>query len=200
MPAEEKKNNSSTKRNLQLAQLLGCFVCCLLPGAIIWGVANSQVKDLESVAATVVATTYCGYSDKGGIEHNSGKRDQYNITFRFDLVSNGTTVNATTDDCTGSVPSVGTVETIFYDPEDPSDILQNSTFLIYQGVGIGLTAWGLLCSLGLVTTVLWKNRHESKHYSGIAPGSDPVLLQSHQAAGQTRTGHFAGSGAGVVTI
>ncbi|CAJ1960203.1 unnamed protein product [Cylindrotheca closterium] len=202
MPVEEKESNRASIKRKQLAKLLCCLICCLVPGAIIWGVANLQVQDLEYAKGTVVATTYCGYSVKKGVDYNNGKRDHYNITFRFELVSNGTTVNATTEDCTGSVPSLGTVETILYDPEDPTDIVQNSTFQTYQAVGIGLAALGLVCSLVLVTTVLLENRHAggtSKHYSGTAPGSDPIVLQSHRAQGnRTATGYYTASGAGVV--
>lgn len=169
--------------------LVCCFLCCLVPGAIILGAAHLTVKGLEPVDATVVDTMDCGF--KASDRADGVWRQQYRIIFSYVLPSNGTVINATTDTCAGSPPPIGSVESIWYDPDDPKDILQDARFEGYQAAGIGLISFALVCILVLVAV----SCRRSKQFAGTAPGSDPILLQVTQVQATPDIGYAS---AGIV--
>ncbi|KAL3941647.1 MAG: hypothetical protein SGBAC_004021 [Bacillariaceae sp.] len=183
---EKERNENKAFQRKQQRQLFCCCLFCLLPGAIVWGAAHLQVKGMETVEALVVATTYC-FGNKGSALR---QKDQYNITFTFEL-GNGTTVNATTDVCTEDNPTVGSEETVFYDPDDPSDILQDSRFKAYQGTGIGLIA---TCLLFFACAFVAISKHTEAKTPGTAPGADPLVLQSNFGGGRNAGIGYASAG------
>lgn len=148
---------------VSLGTLLCCLCCCAVPGAIALGVANYVFEEWPVVDAILIDKTECDddvYSNTNNYDNNNNNNNNYDqqqqdpigyyLTYNY-VTLDGENITSTTTYCT----SITTSTSIRYNPDDPTDILDDLLLTIGLYASRIMTGLGWCCVIVALGLTIW---------------------------------------------